>query len=269
MSNSLVPNPLVPNPLVPNPLWTKSLQNKLEMHDEEKSQSVIDEYEQSNTVISIEDDTTETETEVENSTLGNKEEEEDDDNGFMSDSSEDSSSEKEAKHKQSCIDKIHSLCASISREEPLQKSLEYLIGRTFVGNNAQSGAPMHRACRVCVICDRFIKGTSCLKFVSKEKLLNHAHVLNVDFYNKCTNTMINRTLREQYKVDDECLEDLLLSPRSSKKEEGYMCCESCYCFVSKEKNNELNLPKEAISNGNAIGELPSNIRKGIVFLTSL
>ena len=65
---------------------------------------------------------------------------------------------REEEHVRSSLELIEQLTSSISRKEPLEKSLEYLVGRTKAGFDRASGKPLHKAC-VCVICDCFIKGT--------------------------------------------------------------------------------------------------------------
>ena len=163
---------------------------------------------------------------------------------------------------QECLNKIHSLSESIDRKTPMEESLQHLIGKTFTGRDCETNQRSHKAC-VCVICDRFIKGTNTVKFVSSQQLRRHSHVLDVEFFNNCTNNPINDTLRKQYRVDDEELKDLLLSPRSTKTNDGYMCCNTCYTFVARKNSDETKPPKDAISNGNAIGSIPTNIVENI------
>ena len=152
---------------------------------------------------------------------------------------------------------IRKLTASISRKDPLQQSLDYLVGRTFVGNDYTSGKPLHKAC-VCVICDTLIKGTEPICHLTTNDLVAQSSVLSVKYYNKSTNMQISPNLRSQYKLRDDSLRHLLLSPRSTRTENGYMCCKSCFHHL-KACSPRDKPPKFAISNGFAIGSIPSEV----------
>ena len=67
------------------------------------------------------------------------------------------------------IDKrrIERLCESVSRSIPLQKSLDYLASRTCLSSDDISEG-YHKAC-VCLICDRFIKGTQNISLSSQQQ----------------------------------------------------------------------------------------------------
>ena len=164
---------------------------------------------------------------------------------------------KEQEHVRSSLELIKELTSSISRKEPLVKTLEYLVDRTYVGPDRVSGKPLHKAC-VCVICDRFIKGTEPIHHLSSDQLRRQSSVLSVSYYNKETNICITQNLRDQYKLREDCLKNLLLSPRSTKSENGYMCCKQCYTVLNSQKECD-SPPKFAISNGFAIGSIPPEV----------
>ncbi len=102
---------------------------------------------------------------------------------------------------------------------------------------------------ICVCCDRFIIGTEELNWISKKSLLtNKRRLINPD--------VTNESLRACYRVGDDDLKELLLSPRARVKLSGeFMCCLQCYKSLKDEKLDK-NPPKFAISNHFAIGNLP-------------
>ena len=64
----------------------------------------------------------------------------------------------------------------------------------------------------------------------------------------------------QYQVDDFDLKHLLLSPRARLCDEGYECCESCFCSLkSSKKGDSAKPPKFSIANGFAIGHIPDTL----------
>ena len=73
-----------------------------------------------------------------------------------------------------------------------------------------------------------------------------------------TNKKLPPLLRNQYKVENcETLSSLLLSPRSPKKDNNYMSCETCYNNVRREKYKRP--PRFAISNVWTIGYIPHDV----------
>ena len=150
--------------------------------------------------------------------------------------------------------RIERLCESVSRSIPLQKSLDYLASRTCLSSDDISEG-YHKAC-VCLICDRFIKGTQKYIFVKSATILKNQHVLSVDYFNKSSNCSIPETLSKQYQVQEESLQHLLLSPRARRKKNSYMCCQSCATALRKKLDKA---PKFAIANGFAIGYIPTEI----------
>lgn len=114
---------------------------------------------------------------------------------------------------------------------------------------------------VCVVCDCFITGVDPLHWIPSTTLYYHRNVLSSSyFYSGGLKTL----LKLQYKVDDEMLSELLLSPRArhnvSSKE--FSCCDSCYSVLQELKFRK-NPPKYAISNGFAIGSLPDSLLKEV------
>ena len=70
----------------------------------------------------------------------------------------------------------------------------------------------------------------------------------------------NSELVWQYQVGDHDLKDLLLSPRARCQDEGYECCESCFCSLkSSKKGDSAKPPKFSIANGFAIGHIPDTL----------
>lgn len=63
-----------------------------------------------------------------------------------------------------------------------------------------------------------------------------------------------------YQVDDFDLKHVLLSPRARQHDEGYKCCESCFCSVKSSKKDErAKPPKFSIANSFAIGHIPDTL----------
>ena len=129
--------------------------------------------------------------------------------------------------------KISELSDNVSRREPLERALELLTERTYIRHN-ECSHDYHQAC-VCLICDRIIKGTDEVKFVKKSTILKNEHVLSIDYFNKSTNMAISPTLQQQYQINDTDLQHLLLSPCSRKKNDIYICCNSCARIMQKDK----------------------------------
>lgn len=57
------------------------------------------------------------------------------------------------------------------------------------------------------------------------------------------------------------LKHLLLSPRPYHDDRGYECFESCNrsLLATKNESNDYNLPRYALANGFAIGDIPKTI----------
>jgi hypothetical protein len=97
-------------------------------------------------------------------------------------------------------------------------------------------------------CDRFIIGAEELNWINKKTLIaNKVRLMNPD--------VTNESLRACYRVEDEELREMLLSPRVRVKMSGdYNCCLQCYKSL-KEKRIDKNPPKFAVSNHFEIGYL--------------
>ena len=153
---------------------------------------------------------------------------------------------------------IPSLCTSVDRKGSLLKAITYLQ-RTLVHGSDN----MHRAC-VCVACDSFIIGTERIQYLSSQQLWNKSSYLSVSYSENMSGKTIPALLREQYKIqDNEKLQSLLLSPRAptivdeQSTECLFMTCHTCYSNITNKKTNKP--PRFAISNGWAIGYIPSTV----------
>ena len=116
----------------------------------------------------------------------------------------------------------HIMKTKIEADEHLTKDVREKIGLntrnvTTNGNISPLYDQIHQS-NVCVCCDRFITGTEELNWINKKTLLsNRIRLMNPD--------ITNETLRACYRVRDEELKELLLSPRARVKMSGdYICC---------------------------------------------
>ena len=148
--------------------------------------------------------------------------------------------------------------------------LEYqaIINRTLLTCEEEGyieGKSIHRAL-VCVVCDRCIIGTDSYHWISSKTLKYHEKILSASYH---YSNGINAYLKLQYAVADDDIFHLLLSPRARKRvsDNSYMCCSECYKVLS-ELQVRKKPPKYAISNGFAIGNLPSNISRDITPLVN-
>ncbi len=141
-------------------------------------------------------------------------------------------------------------------EKLVQKIREKICFSTCIDGDKNR----HRA-HVCVICDCLIIGLEPVKYVDKETLLQHSEKLCVSQYEEYYDGIpLNSELVRQYQVDDFDLKHLLLSPRARIRDEGYECCESCFCSLkSTKKNDSAKPPKFSIANGFAIGHIPDTL----------
>ena len=104
-----------------------------------------------------------------------------------------------------------------------------------------------------------ITGTADIKWVHKQTLLEHAKRLQ--------DSELTEPVKHCYKVFDEDLKHLLLSPRArSTTENNYSCCWQCYRSLRQDRENKCP-PKFAISNKWAIGELPAQINDMVTEVT--
>ena len=116
-------------------------------------------------------------------------------------------------------------------EKLVQKIREKICFSTCIGGDKNR----HRV-HVCVICDCLIIGLEPVKYVDKETLPQHSEKLCVSRYEEYYDGIpLNSELVRQYQVDDFDLKHLLLSPRARLCDEGYECCESCFCSLKSSK----------------------------------
>jgi len=115
---------------------------------------------------------------------------------------------------------------------------------------------------ICIICDRYIIGTSTLHWISKERIIQHSHRLSVDRWKTVSGlTEINPILRQQYLLNEDGFENILLSPRSRKNDNNcYLCCSTCDGSLRKAYINS-SPPKYSFANNFLIGTLPDNAWK--------
>ena len=137
------------------------------------------------------------------------------------------------------IQGVPDLCNTNNRTEVLDECLSQLCRTNTSGCN-------HKAC-VCVICDCFIIGVEKICWLSKDKLIAKEFYLSVSHLEETSNKRIPIALRNQYKIDDDELSNLLLSPRAHVKDGEYMACSACYKHISYYTGEKP--PKSSISNG--------------------
>ena len=143
---------------------------------------------------------------------------------------------------------IPNLCGTIDRLSAVEKCLKYVTQTKVSGNK-------HKAC-VCAVCDSFIIGVEDICWLAEEAILGKKEYLSVKFLEQIVGRRMPSALRQQYLLDIPAYSDLLLSPRAHQENGKLMSCLPCY-------NNVMNKilvkpPRYAISNGWAIGQLPSS-----------
>jgi hypothetical protein len=114
----------------------------------------------------------------------------------------------------------------------------------------------HRA-TVCIICDCFIIGTETIHKLTKEDIGAHSKRLGVKGYEEYYQTTLKAEVKKQYQVQG--LQDILLSPGSSKYPDGYATCSVCYTSMQPQMASKKTPPKFAITNGFVIGSFPQEI----------
>jgi hypothetical protein len=116
---------------------------------------------------------------------------------------------------------------------------------------------------VCLICDRAIIGCETVHKLAKKTVLATKAKFSIEKYNSYYDIELHAELIKQYEV--EGLEGLLLSPRATKTTNAstgdvhYSTCSNCYNSMKDKKSD--NPPRHAISNGFAIGQVPTRIIK--------
>ena len=146
----------------------------------------------------------------------------------------------------------------IETEEPLWTAFSHSMKTTISPNeldlNQTINYPLlnhfHQA-NVCLVCDRFMTSTADIKWNHKQTLLEHGRRLQ--------DSEVTEPVKQCYKVFDEDLKHLILSPRArSTTEDNYCCCWQCYRSLRRDRKNKCP-PKFATSNKWAIGELLAQI----------
>jgi len=123
------------------------------------------------------------------------------------------------------------------------------------------GNPNAYRSNVCVLCDRLIIGCEAVRKITKEVLLKHSSRISVKSYEAHHQVKLKQELVSQYQIKG--LEGLLLSPRAKQNETAnesvaFDACTECFQSWSRSERRDLP-PKHAISNGFAIGHIPTNV----------
>ena len=98
--------------------------------------------------------------------------------------------------------------------------------------------------------------------VRKETIIKKADYLSCNFFEDWTDQKVPTTLRQQYLVNEDGFEELLLSPRSTRKQKGdgpttFTCCSTC---THNLRNNKVYKPPQfGITNGFLIGYVPKEV----------
>ena len=128
-------------------------------------------------------------------------------------------------------------------EKPIENSCDPCFQFPLLG--------MCHQANVCVCCDRFITGTSEVKWINKAVLL-----CNKD---RLQDSELSISLQNCYNVLDVELQHCLLSPRARVNvKDDYMCCSQCYHSLRPHMRDKPP-PKFSISNKWAIGNMPSEL----------
>jgi hypothetical protein len=147
---------------------------------------------------------------------------------------------------------VPKLCESVDIDGPVEKARE-LICRTAIGGDINK----HQA-NVCVTCDRIIQLGAEIKQIPEDKIKEFTDQLSVDSYNEFHGELHPEVVK-QYQVDG--MEGLLLSPRSrctiNNQEKTYEVCSQCFNGMKKAAKDRESPPKHFISNGFAIGSIPT------------
>ena len=169
------------------------------------------------------------------------------------------------------IENVPNISQYVETKESIKLAYTHLM-KTQLGEDEKSIAsnnntfiqfPLLGMCHqanVCVCCDRFITGTSDIKWINKAVLLSNKDRLQ--------DSELSNSLNSCYNVLDVELHDLLLSPRARVNvKDDYICC--CQCFNSLRPHmREKPPPKFTISNKWSIGNIPSELLELITEVTS-
>ena len=146
---------------------------------------------------------------------------------------------------------IPDLCGSIDRKKSMEEALGF-INRTKINGTENE----HRAC-VCCICDSFIIGVEPICWLSKEDIKNKQQYLSVSYLEEMIEEHFPEELRNYYKIEDQDLDDLLLSPRAQTCNGNFMSCDTCHRNIKHK--DRIKPPRFAISNAWAIGRIPASV----------
>ena len=122
------------------------------------------------------------------------------------------------------------------------------------------GNPNAYRAAVCVLCDRLIIGCESIHKITAESLRSQKNRISVKSYEDYHQVKLKDKLVSQYHIRGHELEGLLLSPRAkeTKTKNGQVAFEACSSCYSAWNNANDAPPKYAISNGFAIGHIPTD-----------
>ena len=114
---------------------------------------------------------------------------------------------------------------------------------------------------VCVLCDRLIIGCEAIHKITEESLRSQKNRISAKSYEDYHQVTLKDELVSQYQISGHDLEGLLLSPRAKKtmNRDGNVAFEACSQCYSAWYNKSDTPPKHAISNGFAIGHIPTEV----------
>ena len=147
-----------------------------------------------------------------------------------------------------------------SSVEDMSKIIDHATkeAKQFLHRTQDLGNPHRHRAIVCIICDRFIIGTETIHKLTKQHIGAHSKRLGVKSYEEYYQTTLKAEVKRQYQVQG--LQDMLLSPRSRKYQDGYATCSVCYSAMQPQMASKKTPPKFAIANGFVIGSFPQEIK---------
>ena len=162
---------------------------------------------------------------------------------------------------------------SMTPEESVGKSCDYeiVVDRTHPVQQARDhdqkkimkvdGKPNAFRAAVCVLCDRLIIGCEEIHKITVDSLRSQKNRISVKSYEDHHQVTLKDELISQYEIKGHELKGLLLSPRAKETENknGCVAFEACSQCNNAWHNDSDSPPKYAISNGFAIGHIPTDI----------
>ena len=151
---------------------------------------------------------------------------------------------------------------SCNRRDSVENKMKEIQEKFIEINFVKNGEPDKQRANICVVCDELIIGLEPVKYLTKEQILNNKDRISVEAFEQHYVVELSEVLESQYRVEDEDLHGILLSPRGAQKcplteVVSYCCCGSCYnSMTSRSKDEKQNPPKFAIANGFVIGHIP-------------